>query len=164
MAEIHVSKQGMLGFGDSFPLNAEQELEDIEFWIHYKEGEKKQFFLILEDEQGLYDIVKLQEIYKMPERRVKVFKVSLDTRLSLSTSRITLRLFELETDTLNQKVSHNSLNIILSTRKFNMHREIHIAEELSNKVKAYYEQIVSMLNILEQEMKQLENEKGDQIQ
>ena len=100
----------------------------------------------------------------MPERRVKVFKVSLDTRLSLSTSRITLRLFELETDTLNQKVSHNSLNIILSTRKFNMHREIHIAEELSNKVKAYYEQIVSMLNILEQEMKQLENEKGDQIQ
>ena len=163
MAEIHLNKEGMLGFGNSFPLNTEQEIEDIEFWIHYKEGEKRQLFLILEDEQGLYDIVKLHEVRRIPERLVRVFKVSLDTRLALSTSNVTLRLFELETDTLNQKVSRNSLNVTLSARKFNMHREICIAEELSSKVKAYYEQIVSMLNILEQEMKQLENEKGDQI-
>ena len=158
MAEIHLNRQGMLGFGDGFPLGSKQ---DIEFMIPYKNGEKKQVFLILEDSQGLHEIIKLQEVRRIEDRLIKVMKVSLDYYISLSTPNVSLRLFELEQDTSIHKVSHNSLNILLTTEKFNLSREIYLARELGDRVQTYYDKIVSMLQTLEEGMKQLENEKGD---
>ena len=67
MAEIHLNRQGMLGFGDGFPLGSEQDIEDIEFMVPYKNGEKKQVFLILEDSQGLHEIIKLLEVRSMED-------------------------------------------------------------------------------------------------
>lgn len=161
MAEIHLNRQGMLGFGDGFPLGSEQDIEDIEFMVPYKNGEKKQVFLILEDSQGLHEIIKLQEVRRMEDRFIKVMKVSLDYNISLSASNVSLRLFELEQDTSIHRVSHNSLNVLLTTEKFNLSREIYLARELGDRVQIYYDKIVSMLQALEEGMKQLENEKGD---
>lgn len=161
MAEIHLSRQGMLGFGTGFPFSVAQDIEDIEFVIPYKNGEKKQVFLILEDEQGLHEIIKLQLVQTKEDRFQKVYKVTLDHGLSLGTQHVSLRVFELEVGTCNYKTSSNSLNLLLTTDKFNISREIYIAQELGERVQIYYDKIVSMLQILEEGMKQLENEKGD---
>ena len=161
MAEIRLNKQGMLGFGDAFSLMTPQDIEDIEFIIPFQKGEQKEIFLILEDEQGLHEIIKLQYVRDVADRLEKAFKVTLNYKLALSTPKVTLKLFELEANSCTHKTSRNSLSFLLTTDKFNIAREIYIAKELGESIQAYYEKIVSMLTALEEGMKQLENEKGD---
>lgn len=159
--EIHLSRQGMLGFGSAFPLNVPQDIGDIEFMIPYRDGEQKQVFLILEDEQGLHEIIKLQHVRTNEDRKLKIYNVSLDHSISLASPHVSLKVFELEVGTCNYKTSSNSLNLLLTTDNFRISREIYIAQELGDRVQIYYDRIVSLLKVLEEGVKQLENEKGD---
>ena len=156
MASIYFEKTGSLQFGRAFSLIKTHDIGDIDFFVYQKNPAKKQVFLVLEDEQGLRDIVELQKIGVASENKpYKVYRISLRQKLRLTTSKVKLSMFILEAGSDEYQASKNSLSLSITTDRFNLHREIFLSQELGAKTKLYYEKIVTLLEQLEID------EKGD---
>ncbi len=154
---IYLDRSGSLQLGPGFPLTQPQDISEIEFYVASKMNEQKQIFLILEDEQGLRDIVELQYVGMSPDGRpFKRYRIAPDCKLRLTTSQVTLTLFTLTIGTMDYHLS-NSIKVLLTTSHYNLSREIYIAAELGSKVQYYYEKIIFTLEQL------AKNEKGETV-
>lgn len=154
-ASIYLEKNGLLRLGEGFPLS-KQDIGDINFFVHSENCKNRQIFLMLKDEQGLHEVVELKQIgVSNNGKPYKVYRISLKQKLRLTTNRVTLSLFLLEISTSNYETSNNTLDLNLTTDRFNLHREIYLTQDLGIKVKGYYEKIVTLLEQL------IIDEKGD---
>lgn len=155
VTSIFLDKNNNLYFGENFPIGRTQDIGEIEFNIFHKLSENRQIFLILEDNQGVKEVIELQSLKNSGEP-YKIYKLSLDQKIRISSENVKISILTLEIGTDNYTIS-NELNIKISMERYNLSREIYLSVDLGAKVSNYYKQIVLLL---EQLIEENEEERG----
>lgn len=153
-AIIYLEKTGNFLFASGFPSTID--ISDVNFYVYSTAGEKsKQVFLIMEDMQGMRDIIELKYKGVANSRPYKIYSLALDQSLRLEPGRADISLMVLYPND-NDYILTNKLPVSFTTEHYELKRQITIAAELGSKVEGYYKEIVGLFE-------RLINEKGESL-
>lgn len=137
-------------------FSSKEDLGNIEVYVYHKIGmPRRQVFLIMEDQQGMREVIELEQKGIKEGYPYRIYAPSLNQSVRLQSGIVTLKIMLLTIGSTEYFMS-NPITLTLTTSHYNLTRQVYLSQELGAKVHGYYSKIVELFE-------QLIVEKGEHL-
>lgn len=128
-------------------ISTGQDIGEIEISIPQRPEEIRQVFLILEDEQGLIEILEFQKDSLEKTRPNTVYKPDLEIPIRMANKNIKGKILVINPQNSTYILS-NEFSAKLISKNFELARQTHLVKSLGIKIQTYYENIMNVFQQL----------------